>query len=41
MHPSLDKVQLQSIFTAKNLSKIYQLGEVPVYALRGVDLEIY
>lgn len=30
-----------SVFTASAISKIYQMGEVQVHALREVDLEIY
>lgn len=29
------------LLTAKNVSKVYQMGEVTVQALRGVDFEIY
>ncbi len=29
------------IFKAKNISRIYQMGEVEVHALRGIDLELY
>lgn len=29
------------IFTARNVTKIYQMGEIQVQALRGIDLEIY
>lgn len=29
------------IFTAKGLTKVYQMGEVQVQALRGIDLEIF
>lgn len=29
------------VFQAKNLTKIYDMGEVQVQALRGVDLELY
>ncbi len=36
--PATDK---RSVFTAKGLTKIYQMGEVQVPALRGVDLELY
>lgn len=30
-----------AIFTIKGLTKIYEMGEVKVHALRGVDLELY
>lgn len=29
------------IFTARNLTKVYRAGDVDVWALRGVDLELY
>lgn len=38
-HSKNEKAEL--VFYAKNLSKIYQMGEVSVHALRGVDLELY
>jgi putative ABC transport system ATP-binding protein len=34
-------VELQAIFTARGISKVYQMGEVQVHALREVDLDIY
>jgi hypothetical protein len=29
------------VFEARGLTKIYQMGEVQVQALRGVDLDLY
>src|SRR5512139_1935928 len=29
------------VFRAENVTKVYQMGEVQVHALRGVDLELY
>ena len=34
-------VEREAVFTARGLTKIYQMGEVEVHALRGVDLDIY
>jgi len=31
----------QAVFLARGITKIYQMGEVAVHALRGVDLELY
>lgn len=31
----------QPVFVARGLTKTYQMGEVTVQALRGIDLEIY
>lgn len=31
----------QAVFVARNLSKIYRMGEVEVHALRSVDLDLY
>jgi putative ABC transport system ATP-binding protein len=31
----------ETVFTARAISKIYQMGEVQVHALRSVDLDIY
>jgi putative ABC transport system ATP-binding protein len=31
----------EPVFVARNLSKIYRMGEVEVHALRSVDLELY
>ena len=31
----------RSVFEANGLTKVYQMGEVAIHALRGVDLELY
>ncbi len=31
----------ESVFTAREITKVYHMGEVDVHALRGVDLELY
>ena len=38
---SQDDDDLEAIFRAESVSKIYTMGEVQVHALRGVDLELY
>ena len=34
-------MQKLSVFQARGLTKVYQVGETEVYALRGVDLDLY
>ena len=29
------------VFRARGITKIYQMGEVPVHALRGIDVDLY
>ena len=29
------------VFAARNLTKVYHMGEVDVHALRGIDLDLY
>jgi putative ABC transport system ATP-binding protein len=41
MATSADNNQREAVFHADNVSKVYQMGEVQVHALRGVDLELY
>lgn len=36
-----DTANIQVVFHAEGLTKIYQMGEVQVQALRGVDLDLY
>lgn len=33
--------QLESVFAAREITKVYHMGEVDVHALRGVDLDLY
>ena len=37
----LESVAVESVFCARGLTKVYQMGEVDVHALRGVDLDLY
>jgi putative ABC transport system ATP-binding protein len=37
----LAATQRQPVFTARDITKVYHMGEVDVQALRGVDLELY
>ena len=34
-------MSLESVFTARAVTKVYDMGEVRVHALRGVDMELY
>src|SRR6201988_2824463 len=38
---SIAKGREEQVFAALNLTKVYNMGEVEVHALRGVDLELY
>lgn len=39
--PSLDRTEPESVFEIRGVSKVYQMGDVEVYALRSVDLDLY
>ena len=34
-------MERSAVFQVRNLSKVYDMGEVQVHALRGIDLELY
>ena len=34
-------IEREPAFVARGISKIYQMGEVQVHALRSIDLELY
>jgi len=36
-----DNGEHQAVFHVHNISKVYQMGDVAVHALRGVDLDLY
>lgn len=38
--PTISRVA-EAVFHIHNISKVYRLGEVDVYALRSVDLDLY
>ena len=38
---SSSTAKLEAVFTARNLSKVYHMGDVNVHALRSVDLDFY
>ncbi len=33
--------KLESVFAARDITKVYHMGEVDVHALRGVDIDLY
>ncbi len=37
----MDVSQEHRVFSARNLTKVYRMGETDVHALRGVDLDLY
>ena len=34
-------VECEAVFEARKITKVYRMGEIEVYALRGVDLDLY
>lgn len=38
---STETIRPEAVFHARGLSKVYRMGEVEVYALRSVDLDLY
>ncbi|GAB6070521.1 ABC transporter ATP-binding protein [Thiomicrorhabdus hydrogeniphila] len=38
---ALSNINKALVFSAKNITKTYQMGEVDVHALRGIDLELF
>ncbi len=38
---SVNSNQREAVFHVDNVSKVYQMGDVQVHALRGVDLDLY
>jgi putative ABC transport system ATP-binding protein len=41
MNPRMPADASQPVFVARGLTKVYQMGEVAVHALRGIDLTLY
>ena len=41
LDPQKDQSGVEAVFRAVGLTKVYQMGEVPVHALRGIDLHLY
>src|ERR1700742_4431248 len=39
--PATPSAAAESVFAARNLTKVYHMGEVDVHALRGVDLDLF
>ncbi|MEM6456855.1 MAG: ABC transporter ATP-binding protein [Acidobacteriota bacterium] len=39
--PAADRPPFQTVFEARGITKVYDMGEVQVHALRGVDLTLY
>jgi putative ABC transport system ATP-binding protein len=41
MRQATEAIKKEAVFRARGLSKVYRMGEVEVYALRALDLDLY
>lgn len=41
MRAALDATDAETIFRARGVTRVYQMGETTIHALRGVDLDLY
>ncbi len=41
MRAAMDATDAETIFRARGVTRVYQMGETTIHALRGVDLDLY